>query len=88
MRTVQVTISGRVEGIGFRDELRDQAEAVHVDGWCRNSRDGDVVAVLAGSEWGVDRVVAWCRKGPGWARIDNVVVRPSSELVEHGFQII
>jgi acylphosphatase len=70
----RVVISGRVQGVWFRDTLRRRAERRGVAGWAKNTSAGTVEAVLEGPPDAVDDVVAWCRIGPPDARVDNVAV--------------
>jgi acylphosphatase len=69
-----ITISGRVQGVFFRDSLRRQAETHGVAGWARNTREGEVEAVLEGDEDAVQRVVEWARGGPSRAHVTDVKV--------------
>lgn len=69
----QVTISGRVQGVGYRAWLAHTAEAMGLHGWVRNRRDGSVEAVLAGSEPIVSEMIARCQRGPSAARVETVV---------------
>lgn len=70
----RVTISGRVQGVGFRYALADEARARNLRGWVRNRREGTVEAVLAGVEADVEAVIAWAHHGPPAARVTEVVV--------------
>jgi acylphosphatase len=72
MVTRQIRVSGRVQGVGFRYALCDEAERVGVTGWVRNRTDGTVEALLQGSEDAVDALVAWTRRGPPGARVTDV----------------
>ncbi len=78
-------ISGRVQGVWFRDRCR--AEAVHrgVDGFVRNLADGRVDVVLEGSPDGVAAVEAWCALGPPQARVDGVEGRDEPPTGVAGF---
>lgn len=67
-----VTIRGRVQGVGYRAWLADEAEGRNLEGWVRNRRDGSVEAVFAGPETVVTDMVAACRRGPSMARVDAV----------------
>jgi acylphosphatase len=67
-----VTISGRVQGVGYRAFVDDEARARHLEGWVRNRRDGRVEAVFAGPEQAVTAMIAACRRGPSSARVDAV----------------
>ena len=72
----QVTIRGRVQGVGYRYWLEHQAVAHDLEGWVRNRRDGSVEALFAGPEDVVSNMVASCRRGPSSARVDAVDQRP------------
>ena len=69
-----VVVSGRVQGVNFRDAARRQARALGVTGWVRNRADGRVEAVFEGEEACVRRMVEWCREGPPAARVDEIDV--------------
>lgn len=84
-----VTISGRVQGVNFRANTREQARVVGVAGWVRNLEDGRVEAVFEGPRAAVKQLVSWCYSGPTHARIERVEVewaRPTGE--EQGFRIL
>lgn len=68
----RVVVSGRVQGVGFRESLVAVAAGHGVAGWVRNRADGTVEAVLQGEEAPVDAVTAWCRRGPPAARVTGV----------------
>jgi acylphosphatase len=68
----QVTITGRVQGVGYRAWLAHQARAHHLEGWVRNRRDGSVEALFAGPADVVSEMVTLCRRGPVSARVDAV----------------
>lgn len=74
MITRQLRISGRVQGVGYRDALREEAERLNVTGWVRNRRDGSVEALVQGAGDPVDKLIAWARHGPPAARVDEVRV--------------
>ncbi len=67
-------IRGRVQGVGFRDAMRWEAERLGVTGWVRNRRDGTVEAVVAGSAKALLEIVEWARRGPPAASVAEVVV--------------
>jgi acylphosphatase len=71
----RVTVSGRVQGVYFRDTCRRVARDNGVTGWVRNLPDGRVEAVFEGPPDAVGRLVDWARRGPRLAAVDDVVVR-------------
>lgn len=76
----RVQVSGRVQGVWFRDSCRREAERAGVGGWVRNLPDGRVEAVFEGAEGAVADMVEWCRRGPSRARVDRVEVVEESDL--------
>ena len=68
----QVTIQGRVQGVGYRAWVEHQARVHHLEGWVRNRRDGSVEALFAGPADVVSNMVASCRRGPAAARVEAV----------------
>lgn len=84
---VRVLVSGRVQGVWFRESCRQEATAVGVGGWVRNLADGRVQAELEGPSAAVARVVAWCREGPPRARVDDVRTEMVEPVGERGFRV-
>ena len=82
---VRVRIEGRVQGVGFRYWLIEQAVALGLDGWVRNRRDGAVEAVFAGPADAVAAMVRHCHEGPAFARVVRVHEQPEADPVEPGF---
>jgi acylphosphatase len=74
----RLTISGEVQGVGFRYALADEARARNLRGWVRNRRDGTVEAIVAGDEADVHALIAWARRGPPAARVSGVTVEPAT----------
>lgn len=67
-------IHGRVQGVYFRESMRQQAECLGVDGWVRNRMDGSVEAWLQGSSDAVEALQDWAWHGPPGARVDRIDV--------------
>ena len=74
---LHVTISGRVQGVGYRAWLEDRARDCDLEGWVRNHADGSVEAVFAGPARLVGEMVALCRHGPPSARVQAVLDEPA-----------
>lgn len=73
-RAVRVSISGRVQGVGYRAWTEQAARDGGLAGWVRNRRDGTVEAVFEGPSDAVERMLARCRDGPPAARVTTVDV--------------
>ena len=69
-----VVISGRVQGVFFRDLMRRRAASRGVTGWVRNCADGTVQAHLEGQPDAVAEIVLWCRSGPRGAEVEDLQV--------------
>ena len=67
-----VRVTGRVQGVFFRDSTRQNAGRLGLSGWVRNSPDGAVEAVFEGPSEKVREMVAWCGQGPQGASVENV----------------
>lgn len=71
---VEVRVTGRVQGVGFRAWTRAEALRRSLTGWVRNEADGSVGAFLQGPEAAVSDMVAALENGPVAARVDGVTV--------------
>jgi acylphosphatase len=65
-------VSGRVQGVSFRQYTSEQAERLDLDGWVRNLDDGRVELLFEGEEVAVNALAAWLEKGPKLAKVKTV----------------
>ena len=86
-QAVDVTVTGRVQGVFFRAEARREASRLGVAGWVRNDPDGSVTAHFEGDPDAVEAMVAWCREGPPHARVERVDVRDTQPTGAQGFDV-
>lgn len=69
-----IFVSGKVQGVFYRDSTKKEADKRGATGWVRNLRDGRVEAVFEGPADTVAAMVAWCRIGSALSRptfVDN-----------------
>jgi acylphosphatase len=81
----RVVVRGRVQGVFFRVETRDRARSLGLSGWVRNAPDGSVEAVFEGDRERIESMLAWCRRGPSHARVDDVQAEWEEPAGEEGF---
>jgi acylphosphatase len=68
----RVKVTGRVQGVFYRDSARQEALARDVSGWVRNLPDGSVEAVFEGAPEAVDAMVGWAHLGPLRAEVESL----------------
>lgn len=69
-------ITGRVQGVGYRDWAMATAQRLGLRGWVRNRADGSVEALVVGDDNAVGKMIEACRRGPTLAKVDAVEVEP------------
>ena len=82
-----VVVSGRVQGVFFRDSVRRLADQHDVAGWVRNTWAGTVEAVFEGEPAAVASLVRLCREGPRGAEVDRAEVSEEEPEGLAGFEI-
>ena len=70
----RLLISGRVQGVNYREAMRIEAVRLGLTGWVRNRRDGSVEAVVDGAASNVQVMIEWAHRGPPSARVIDVTV--------------
>jgi acylphosphatase len=83
----RVIVHGRVQGVFFRDSLRRRAQQHGVAGWVSNRWDGTVEAVFEGEPAAVERLLAFCERGPRGAQVERVEVTEEATEGDAGFNV-
>jgi len=73
-KRIRIIVTGKVQGVFFRQALKVMAKKNDVFGWVKNLKDGRVEAVLEGTEEKVSRLVEWSHGGPANARVEDVEI--------------
>ena len=84
---IHAFVSGRVQGVWYRNSTRNEALAGNVTGWARNLPDGRVEVMVCGEEPTVQRVAGWLHEGPPGASVSNVDAEQLPFEVFQGFSI-
>ena len=83
--TQRMMVSGKVQGVGYRNWAIWTANALGVTGWIRNVQDGRIEIMASGEGKALDALVEACRQGPQLARVDDVEVQAVGEVHLKGF---
>lgn len=87
-KRVHIYVSGRVQGVYYRQTTLKVAGEIGVFGWVRNTMDGRVEAVFEGDEEKVDKIVEWCKQGPSMASVTNIsLMEEKYENEFHDFRV-
>ena len=89
MITRRLRVAGKVQGVGFRYSLQEQADRLGIAGWVRNRRDGSVEALVQGEADTVEAITAWARRGPPGSQVIDLRVEAGTadEIYGPGFRI-
>lgn len=82
-----ILVQGSVQGVWFRDSMRQEAAQAGVSGWVTNRADGALEAELEGEPDAVDGVVEWARRGPPRASVSQVEVAERPPEGGDGFEV-
>ena len=70
---INLTVTGRVQGVWFRASTKEKANNLGVHGFVRNLLNGNVYIEAEGTEEQLQRFVNWCKKGPRLAHVNEVI---------------
>ena len=81
----RLIITGRVQGVGYRDWMVAKARALGISGWVRNRGDEAVEALVAGDVAAVEELSRLCRRGPRMAEVSSITEELAGPPAETGF---
>ena len=88
MPTLHLLIKGKVQGVFYRASAKEMANKLKLNGWIKNTTEGNVEATVNGSEESIEQFIDWCRKGLKNANVTDVLITPKPDDGLTGFQII
>lgn len=88
MKTIRLTIKGKVQGVFYRATTKDVADLIGIKGWVRNLPDNNVEITATASEDTLEKFINWCKQGPPKARVDEVIIEDLRLEEFNGFRII
>jgi acylphosphatase len=88
MPTIHLLIKGDVQGVFYRASAKKIADDLGVKGWIKNTREGNVEALISGEEEQLNKFKAWCRNGPSKATVTGLDETKHEEVSFGDFSII
>ncbi|NQU88251.1 MAG: acylphosphatase [Mariniphaga sp.] len=80
MQQLEIKVTGKVQGVGFRYFVKNKANEFDIKGWVRNTNDGGVFIVAEGEESDINTFVDWVNQGPQLSRIDKLTINRFDKL--------
>ncbi|CAN5362340.1 acylphosphatase [soil metagenome] len=87
MPHLNLKITGKVQGVYYRESMRQKAHDLGMKGFVRNEADGSVYAEIEGEQPLLDKMVAWCHQGPDMATVQTVTVTEAPMADFDGFEV-
>ena len=88
MPTIHLLVKGNVQGVFYRATAKKVAENLKLTGWIKNTKDGNVEAIVTGEEEKLEEFSNWCNKGPQKATVVEVITKQEKETHYNAFEII
>jgi acylphosphatase len=73
-KTISIIVSGKVQGVYYRQSTKEKARELNITGEVRNLPDDTVEIIATGTEEQIEKLVNWCRIGPPRAQVADVVM--------------
>lgn len=74
MFSISITVSGKVQGVYYRQSTKEMAISLGITGLVKNLKDGSVFIIATGIKEQLDKLVDWCRQGPSKANVTSLVI--------------
>jgi acylphosphatase len=88
LRTVSIIVTGKVQGVYYRQSAKEKARELNVTGEVRNMPDDAVYIVATGTEEQLTQLIEWCKQGPPGARVVNVTADEIELKIFEKFNIV
>jgi len=86
-KSYRIRVSGKVQNVGFRFYTVKKAKEFDISGFVKNEMDGSVYIEAEGDPADLVTFTAWCRRGPQWARVDNLEIQETPVMGYEGFTV-
>jgi acylphosphatase len=87
VQTVSILVTGKVQGVFYRQSTKEKALALGITGIVKNQPDGSVFIQATGDPGLLNQLIAWCRQGPSRAEVASVQVETIEPRAFIGFTV-
>jgi acylphosphatase len=87
MRAANIRVTGKVQGVFFRESVKEMADNLGLNGFVRNEPDDSVYIEVEGEEAQIEKLAAWCKEGPEHAEVKEVKVTRQPLNDYEGFRV-
>lgn len=87
MKRYRIKVKGKVQGVFYRSSAQAKARELGLSGWVQNEDDGSVLMEAEGAEARLEKMLEWCRQGPGAAEVNDVEQQEIEPKGESGFEV-
>ncbi len=84
----QIKVSGKVQGVWFRDSTLEKAQELGIKGFVKNESDGSVYIEAEGSKDALKKFINWCHEGPPFAKVTSVAIEDLELTYFEKFKIV
>lgn len=88
MKSLQIQVSGKVQGVWFRASTQQKANELDIKGIVKNLPNGDVYIEATGKDIALESFIKWCHLGSEFSRVDNVAISPIPTKSFQDFKIV
>jgi acylphosphatase len=87
MTRYRIKVKGKVQGVFYRSSTQAKAKELGLSGWVKNEEDGSVMIEAEGEEQKLEKLLDWCRQGPGAAVVNDVEYHEVEPQGKNGFEV-
>jgi len=88
MKHINITVSGKVQGVFYRASTKAVADQLGIKGFVKNQEDGSVYIEAEGDDFSLESFLEWCNEGPEKAKVENVTLAESELKNYRNFEVV
>lgn len=87
MKRYRIKVKGKVQGVFYRSSAQAKAKELSLGGWVKNEEDGSVLMEAEGGEAKLEKMLEWCRQGPGAAEVNDIEQQEVEPQGQNRFEV-